>query len=110
MAKATPAMGALKVAAIPAAAPQATRFFMRSSERWRIWPVTEPRVDPTWTMGPSRPAEPPVPMHKAEARIFAIATRGRILPPRRTRASLVPSRAFASSRPIVSISVARPTA
>ena len=88
MAKTTPAMGALKVAAIPAAAPQATRFLMRSSERCSHWPIDEPSAEPTWTMGPSRPAEPPVPIQRAEATILARATRGRMRPPRRMRACI----------------------
>ena len=81
MEKMTPAIGALNVAAIPAAAPQATMLRIRSSERLRTWPRVEPRAEPTWTIGPSLPAEPPVPIHSAEASIFAAATRARILPP-----------------------------
>ena len=33
-------------------------------------------------MGPSRPADPPLPIHRAEAITFAMTTRGRIRPPR----------------------------
>jgi len=39
-------MGALKVAAIPPAAPQATKFRTRSSERWSTCPTVEPKADP----------------------------------------------------------------
>lgn len=61
---------------------------IRSSERRRSWPTDEPRADPTCTIGPSRPAEPPVPMHSADAAILAMATRGRMRPPFRTRACI----------------------
>ena len=81
-AKASPPIGALKVAPIPAAAPAAIRMI-----RWRtgilmIWPTTDPKADPIWTIGPSRPTEPPVPIEIAEASAFAITTIGRILPSR----------------------------
>ena len=76
VAKATPAIGALNVAAIPAAAPHETRFFIRLSERLNNCPNEEPRAEPTWTIGPSLPADPPVPIQSAEAIILAIATLG----------------------------------
>ncbi len=88
MAKITPAMGALNVAAIPAAAPQATMLRIRSSESLRSWPIVEPRAEPTWMIGPSRPAEPPVPIQRADATIFAAATLALILPPCRIRACI----------------------
>ena len=79
-AKKTPPIGALKVAAIPPAAPQATRVF-----RWLSWtprkrPKVEPQAEPIWTMGPSRPTEPPDPIESAEARAFTITTRGLRIP------------------------------
>jgi hypothetical protein len=80
-AKMAPAMGALKVAEMPAAAPQPTRIFMCWAEMRKSWPRLEPRVEPIWTMGPSLPTEPPEPMQMAEARILTRATRGRIRPP-----------------------------
>jgi hypothetical protein len=41
-----------------------------------------------WTMGPSRPTDPPEPMHTPEANILAMTTRGRMRPPRRATASM----------------------
>lgn len=46
MAKITPAIGALNVAAIPAAAPHATRFRMRASDKRNHWPKDDPRPHP----------------------------------------------------------------
>ena len=76
-----PVRGALKVAAIPPAAPQATMTRNRVSETRTAWPRLEARAEPIWTMGPSRPTEPPVPMHSAEARALTRATGGRMRPP-----------------------------
>ena len=72
--KSTPAIGALKVAEIPPAAPQATR-----STRWvegtrNHCTFEEPSADPICTMGPSRPTEPLMPMHSTEARDLTTAT------------------------------------
>ena len=86
MAKNTPARGALKVAAMPPAAPQATRTLSRSSATFTQPPRLEPSAEPIWTIGPSRPTEPPPPMHSAEARDLTRATCGAILPPRRATA------------------------
>ena len=80
MAKMVPAMGALKVAAMPAAAPQATSVRTRSSEKRSNCPTVEPSAEPTWTIGPSRPAEPPAPMVSDEASTLTAATRGRMRP------------------------------
>ncbi len=48
----------------------------------------EPRAAPTCTIGPSRPAEPPLPIQTADAAIFATTTRGRIRPPRNAMACM----------------------
>ena len=45
------------------------------------WPRLEPSAEPICTIGPSRPTEPPPPMHTALARALTAATRGRIRPP-----------------------------
>jgi hypothetical protein len=87
-AKKTPAMGALKVAEMPPAAPQATRMRSRDSGTRVNWPRVEPSAEPIWTIGPSRPTEPPAPMQSAEASDFTTATCGRILPPRSATASI----------------------
>ena len=81
MAKNTPARGALKVAAMPPAAPQATRTRIRGSATLMIRPSVEPSAEPIWTIGPSRPTEPPPPIHSAEARAFTAATCGAMRPP-----------------------------
>ena len=51
-------------------------------------PCTEPSAEPIWTIGPSRPTEPPEPMHSAEASDFTIGTCGRIRPPWRLTANI----------------------
>ena len=86
IAKKTPASGALKVAAIPPAAPQATSTFILGSGTRTTRPRVEPRAEPICTMGPSRPTEPPPPMHRAEASAFTPATWGAMRPPRRATA------------------------
>jgi hypothetical protein len=82
-AKSTPAMGALKIAAIPPATPQATSVFMW----WRLTPIACPKLlpmaAPIWTIGPSVPADPPEPMVSALDTALANATRGRMTPPLR---------------------------
>ena len=45
------------------------------------WPAMEARAEPICTMGPSRPTEPPTPMHTAEARALTTVTWGRMRPP-----------------------------
>ena len=88
MAKKTPASGALNVAAMPPAAPQATSSLMRCSSRRNAWARLDPSADPICTMGPSRPTEPPPAMHSAEATAFTTATCGRIRPPLRATATI----------------------
>ena len=85
-AKNTPAIGALNVAEMPPAAPQATSSRSWDSGRRMSWPVIEPSAEPICTIGPSRPTEPPEPMHSAEASDLTIGTCGRIRPPRRLTA------------------------
>ena len=58
IAKNTPASGALKVAAMPPAAPQATSTRIRSSATRTARPSVEPSAEPICTIGPSRPTEP----------------------------------------------------
>ena len=65
--KNTPVIGALNVAAIPPAAPQATRIRSRDSGIRTHWPRLEASAEPICTIGPSRPTDPPEPMHSAEA-------------------------------------------
>ena len=87
-AKKTPAIGALKVAEIPPAAPQATRIRSRDSGTRVSCPSVEPSAEPIWTIGPSRPTEPPEPMQIADASALTSATCGRIRPPRSATASI----------------------
>ncbi len=88
IAKITPAMVALLVAAMPPAAPQATESMTRRSGRRNHWASAEPNAEPICTMGPSRPAEPPLPMVRAAARILKTDTRARIRPPSCATASM----------------------
>ncbi len=57
--KNTPVIGALNVAAIPPAAPQATRIRIRFSGIFTHWPKLEASAEPICTIGPSRPTDPP---------------------------------------------------
>ncbi len=88
MAKKTPASGALNVAAMPPAAPHATSTRTRASFTRTKRPSAEPRADPICTMGPSRPTEPPPPMHRADATALTTATWGAMRPPRRATANI----------------------
>ncbi len=86
--KKTPAIGALKVAEMPPAAPQATSTRSRDSATRASWPIVEPSAEPIWTIGPSRPTEPPEPMQSAEASDLITATCGRMRPPRSATESI----------------------
>ena len=88
MAKNTPASGALNVAAMPPAAPQATSTRIRPSGTLSAEPSVEPRAEPICTIGPSRPTEPPPPMHSAEASDLTTATWGLMRPPCRATANM----------------------
>ena len=59
--KNTPVIGALKVAAMPPPAPQATRIRSRFSGIFTHWPRLEASAEPICTIGPSRPTDPPDP-------------------------------------------------
>ena len=45
------------------------------------WPRLDASAEPICTIGPSRPTDPPVPMHSAEAIALTALTCGRIRPP-----------------------------
>ena len=94
-AKSAPATGALNVPAMPAAAPQPTSVRSRRSSSFSHCPMLEPKAEPIWTMGPSRPTEPPEAMLMAEANILARTTRGRMRPPRKATASITSRHAVA---------------
>ena len=76
MASTTEARGAPNVAAIPAAAPLASRIFRSAGETDSTWPISEPSAPPVTMIGPSAPNGPPVPMAMAADRGLAIAVRG----------------------------------
>ena len=82
MAKKTPARGALNVARFPPR--HRTRPAPADAARpaGLSRPSVDPSADPIWTMGPSRPTDPPPPMHNAEARALTAATWAAIRPPR----------------------------
>jgi hypothetical protein len=69
-----PAIGALKAAAIPAAAPHPTSVFNLFGETLRNCPTTEPRLEPICIIGHSLPTDPPVPIVIAEASALIMAT------------------------------------
>ena len=72
--KNTPVIGALNVAEMPPAAPQATRIRIRFSGIRTHWPKLEASAEPICTIGPSRPTDPPVPMHSADASALTTLT------------------------------------
>jgi hypothetical protein len=88
MAKSTPAIGVLNVAEMPPAAPQPRRIFMWAVFILSRWAMLEPRAEPMWTMGPSRPEEPPIPMVTADASALMTITRNLSRPPCRVTASM----------------------
>jgi len=87
-AKSAPPMGALNVAAMPAAAPQPTMVRRWRGGARRIWPMVEPMAEPICTIGPSRPTDPPEPMVTAEATVRTATVRDRMTPPRTAAASI----------------------
>ena len=68
------------------AAPQATRVRTRPDGSLASCATPEPMAEPSWTIGPARPAAPPKPMVSSAAATSTVATRLTILPPRRTSA------------------------
>ena len=65
--KTSPAIGALKMPATAAEAPQPTRSISRLRSKWKSWPRLEPMADPVRTIGASAPTDPPKPIVMAEA-------------------------------------------
>ncbi|MCZ7585120.1 MAG: hypothetical protein M5R36_18315 [Deltaproteobacteria bacterium] len=88
MAKNMPAIGALKTAAMPPAAPHATSRRICSGPRRRSWPTPDPNDAPICAIGPSDPRLMPVPIEMALVTVFTAATRLRITPPLRATASI----------------------
>jgi len=74
MAKSTPPIGVLNVAAIPAPAPAATRMMRSPGAIRTICPSVDPNYEPIWMIAPSRPTAAPLPMAIAEASDFTSAT------------------------------------
>ena len=73
-------MGVLKVAAMPAPPPAATSVARCQRDTRASRPADEANAAPIWTIGPSRPTEPPVPIDSAEASDLTSATIGRMTP------------------------------
>ena len=74
-AKKTPAIGALKVARDAAGGAAGDQQAQVSAPASRLsCPSAEPIAEPIWTIGPSRPTEPPEPMQSAEASDLTIGT------------------------------------
>jgi len=88
-AKRAPAIGALKVAPIPAPAPAATRVRIPLTLILNNCPIEEARLALIWTIGPSRPVDPPEPIQIDEARALTTETRFLIFPARRIRDSMI---------------------
>ena len=86
--KNTPVIGALNVAEIAPAAPHATIIRSRPSLIRTSCPSVEASAEPICTIGPSRPTDPPPPMHSADASALTTVTGGRIRPPFSATASI----------------------
>ena len=84
----TPPMGALNTAAMPAAEPQPTSVRMCVRFTVKNCPSAEPKAEPTCTMGPSLPSEPPRPMFSDEATSFTQPTLPLMRPERSATASM----------------------
>jgi hypothetical protein len=97
-AKSTPAIGALKAAAMPAAEPAPTNVLSRSGEARNHRPMRELVAAPATTTGPSGPTELPVPMSSADATVFAATGPNRIRPERDAMACMT-SAMFSPSEP-----------
>jgi hypothetical protein len=78
IASTTDASGAPKVAAIPAAAPDASRILRSLGDTFTTWPTKEPSAPPVTMIGPSAPKGPPVPIAIAAETGLATAVRGEI--------------------------------
>jgi hypothetical protein len=70
---------------MPPDAPARTRIRRSRGLSFRAEAKIEPNPDPIWAIGPSFPADPPLPIVRAEARIFMSGTRLRICPPQMER-------------------------
>jgi len=68
MVNSSPAMGALKMPAIPAVAPQPSKIIMVCWSRRNLRPRFEPMAEPVSTIGASAPTDPPKPMVMLDAR------------------------------------------
>jgi len=80
-ANSTPAIGALKAADSPAAAPHPARVRNRWGELFSHRPIRDPVAAPATITGPSAPTAPPVPIRTADATAFAATGRSGIRPP-----------------------------
>ncbi len=78
-ARSTADTGLPKMAAMPAAAPDARRTFLSSAVVRSVWPSIEPSAPPVAMIGPSAPNGPPVPMATAADNGFRKVTLGEIL-------------------------------
>ena len=76
IASTTAAKGVPNVAAMPAAAPHASRIFRSLAETWITWPTSEPIAPPVTMIGPSAPNGPPVPIATAADSGLATAVLG----------------------------------
>ena len=79
-ANSTPPIGVLKVAAMPAPAPAESSVTFCQLRRASLRPKVEPSAEPIWMIGPSRPTAAPLPIERAEASDFTMATMPRMLP------------------------------
>lgn len=67
--KNAPAIGALYADVMPAAAPHATSKRSRGGSKWTQRPISEAASAASWTIGPSRPIEPPLEIVNSDERL-----------------------------------------
>ena len=73
-ARSTEAIGAAKIADMPAAAPATSSVLRSAEERWKSCAKSDPAAPPVMMIGPSAPNGPPVPIEIADDTGFRTAT------------------------------------
>jgi len=79
------------MAPIPAAAPASMRIRRSPGGSLSTRARYDPNPEPIWAIGPSCPADPPVPIVMIEATDLISGTRVRIMPPPRWKARIMAS-------------------
>src|SRR5579863_4603050 len=86
--KNAPDRGRVETQAIPPAAPHATSRRSLAGEHFADLPRTEPSIEASCTIGPSRPIDPPEEIVTSEEILLISVARTRMTPLPRTTASI----------------------